>query len=198
MEVLMPRKPRCASSTGVYHFVNRGVNKEKLFHRKGDYDFYCSLMQEYSEKLNIQIYHYCLMANHTHLLIQTANLEELSRFGYFIQRRYAYYYSKSYSWPEQVFRKRFFSLSVEKDSQLLECGRYIERNPVQAGITNSPTDYAYSSYQHYVGLRHDEFITYSPTYLDLSHLPAERQRLYQLYVCHERAVPLKQKEFLRV
>lgn len=183
----MPRKNRQASQSGIYHFINRGVNKKKLFHSAKDYERYLALMKEHSEALNVQIYHYCLMNNHTHILLKVLDLGSLSRFGYYLQRRYAYYYCKTYHWSEQVFRKRFISLAIDNDSYLLECGRYIERNPVRAKLIEDPTNFEYSSYGFYGFGRKNDLLTSNPLYVGLGQTNMERMRAYRRYVSEERA-----------
>ena len=182
----MPRTRRVESPSGVYHFINRGVNKKALFHKKEDYYFFLDLVKEYSSILNIQVYHYCLMGNHTHFLINADNVGLLSRFAHFIQRRYAYYYCKTYKWSEQVFRKRFLSIPVKDDIYLLECGRYIERNPLEAKVAQKPDEYAYSSYGFYAHNKPNPMLTHSPAYLDLATTNNKRMDAYKLYVCHNR------------
>ena len=187
----MPRHPRQVSPTGVYHFINRGVNKKILFHRPEDFDYYLKLILEYKERLNIQIYHYCFMSNHTHMLLQAADTSPLSQFAHFIQRRYAYYYCKTYHWSEQVFRKRFIALPIEKDAYLLECGRYIERNPLDAHLVENLINYYYSSYNFYAYNKPDPLVTESPLYSTLGRSQDERMNIYRFYVDHNRnyAIP---------
>ena len=178
----MPRKNRCASESGIYHFINRGVIRRKLFHSEEDYRYYLKLMQEYSQLLGVQIYHYCLMDNHTHILLKAPEIERLSHFGHFLQRRYAYYYCKTYSWSEQVFRKRYLSIPVDKDSYLMECGRYIERNPVRAKLVEDPIDYGYSSYAFYSIGQENSLITPNPLYGEMGVSHIERMAAYREYV----------------
>ena len=195
----MPRRPRQGSPTGVYHFITRGVNKKRLFHDKKDFQFYMALMLEYKEKLKIEIYHYCLMSNHTHLLVKTEDLVSLSQFGHFLQRRYAYYYCKTRHWSEQVFRSRFLSVSVDTDAYLLECGRYIERNPLEAGLVKDLRDYSYSSYLHYAYAQESPLITDSPLYQGLAEKSEERQLIYRFYISHDRDNQLpKRKPFRKL
>jgi putative transposase len=182
----MPRRKRIASATGVYHFINRGVNKKRIFHQKDDYRTYLALMAEHARDLDIQIYHYCLMSNHTHILLRSPDMESLSRFGHYLQRRYAYYYSRTYHWPEQVFRKRFISLPIKKDSYLLECGRYIERNPVRAKLVEDPKDFHYSSYGYYGLGFENKLIAPNPLYEDLGFSKNERILAYRDYIRTER------------
>ena len=182
----MPRKNRIGSETGVYHFITRGVNKKRLFHARQDYRVYTGLMAEHSKALDIQIYHYCLMNNHTHILLRSPNIESLSKFGHYLQRRYAYYYSKTHNWPEQVFRKRFIALPINKDAYLLECGRYIERNPVRASLVEDPKDFDYSSYRYYGLGWGSDFLTPNPLYEAMGPSPQERMLAYRDYIKTER------------
>ena len=92
----MPRKRREESPTGVYHWIVRGMNKKDLFHEASDFLFFKSLLSTYKEIYDIKIYHYCLMTNHAHLLIWNPGLEKMAKFSQYVQRRYAYYYCKTY------------------------------------------------------------------------------------------------------
>ena len=139
------------------------------------------------------------MNNHVHLLVHANSLEDLGKFSHFILRRYTYYYCKVYRWAGSLFQKGYKSLIVEKDSYLLECGRYIERNPLKANLSKKPEDYAYSSFKFYSQGLEDDLVSYSPTYLALSDLQLERQGLYYNYVCQDRIVDeLMDKKLLPV
>lgn len=183
----MARKPRQISSCAVYHFINRGVNKKEIFHAPKDYRRYLGLVAEYTAKLQIQIHHYCLMPNHTHFLLKAEELTQLSRLAHFIQCRYAYYYRETYNWPGQVFQRSFTSKPIQDDIYLLECGRYIERNPLKAGLVKTMEMYPYSSYSFYAYGDSDPLVTDTPVYQDLSKISSERQTAYRLYVCQHRS-----------
>ncbi len=182
----MPRYPRQESPTGVYHFINRGVNKKKLFHRSADFETYKGLIHEYRDRFGIEIYHYCLMANHTHLVLKAPDSAALSQFAHYLQRRYAYYYCKTNHWSEQVFRKRFISIALKTDAQLLECGRYVERNSLNANIVKNAEDYPYTSYPYYAYNKPDRIVNESPLFGSLGNTQGERQRMYRFYVSQER------------
>ena len=193
----MPRKPRQASNSGFYHFINRGVNKKKLFHCKEDFEFYKGLLREYKEKFHVQIHHYCLMTNHTHMVVYSIDVQSLGRFAHFIQRRYAYYYCKAHHWSEQVFRNRYLSIPIEKDSYLLECGRYVERNPLQARLVKDLKDYEYSSF-HFYGLgKQDDLVTESPLFEGLGKTDEERRLVYQFNILHDRDYDLPNRKSLK-
>ena len=184
----MPRRKRIPSPTGVYHWINRGVNQKKIFHVNKDYDFFLGLLAEHKDPLGIQIYHYCLMSNHVHLLLWADSPQVLAAFSQYVQRRYAYYYCKVYHWKGQVFQRMYKSLPIDKDTYLLECGRYIERNPLRAHMVERVEQYPYSSYFYYnTQPPSNSVITPSPAYLGLSDFQEERQELYANYVSSGRA-----------
>ena len=182
----MPRKKREESSAGIYHWIVRGMNKRKLFHREEDYDFFLDLVREYKLPYEVQIFHYCMMTNHVHMLLQTSMLKALSDFSHYVQRRYAYYYCKTYKWTGSVFQRGYRSFPIDRDSYLLECGRYIERNPVRAKIIKLPGEYSRTSYRFYTKGEKNDLLTHSPAYLGLSMCREQRERLYAEYVCEER------------
>jgi len=125
----MSRKRRQESSTNTYHWICRGIHKKEIFHRPEDFKFFKSLLIEYKNLFDIHIYHYCLMTNHAHLLICSPAVQNMAKFSQLVQRRYAYYYCGSYRWIGNVFQRGYRSIPIDKDTYLLECGRYIERNP---------------------------------------------------------------------
>lgn len=178
----MPRKKRQESPTGVYHWIVRGMNKKNLFHDPTDYEQFKSLLAEYKSVYLITIYHYCLMTNHVHVLLRAEALEKLSKFSHFVQRKYAYYYCKKYKWTGSVFQRGFKNVVVDRDEYLLECGRYIERNPVKAKLADLPKEYRYSSFRYYAEGEDDSLITPSPAFEGLSASESERSALYANYV----------------
>lgn len=183
----MPRQPRKGSGSGFYHFISRGVAKRQIFHTEEDRSRYKGLLKEYKLKFNISIIHYCLMTNHAHFVLKSPDLESLSRFGYYVQRRYAIYYQKKYEWKDQVFRNRFRSIPIEDEAYLLDCGRYLDRNPIEAGMVSDPKDYPHSSFNYYAYGSPDPLITESPLYPSLGRTSEERMLVYRFNVMHDRA-----------
>ncbi len=182
----MPRKRREKSSTCVYHWIVRGMNKRSLFHGEDDYECFYDLLYEYKIEYAIQIYHYCMMTNHIHLLLRTSELKRLSGFSHYVQRRYAYYYSRAYKRTGSTFQRGYRSFPINKDSYLLECGRYIERNPIRAKVVERPEDYPYTSYRFYAMGEKDKLLTFSPAFLALSDQREQRKQIYADYVCQNR------------
>ncbi len=158
------------------------MNRKQLFHGEGDYEQFESILMEYKSRYGISIYHYCYMTNHVHLLIYSEDVESMSKFSQYVQRRYAYYYCSKHKWNGSVFGERYKSHRIDKESYLLECGRYIERNPVKAKMAKKPEQYYYSSYHYYVVGRGSRLITPSPAYRGLGRNDKQRRELYKRHV----------------
>ncbi len=182
----MPRKKRQESPFGIYHWICRGIHKKDLFHRPAEYQVFKDLLSEYKDTYEIKIYHYCLMKNHVHLLIYSPSLDNMAKFSQIVQRRYAYYYCGAHKWVGNVFQRGYRSTPLDKESYLLECGRYIERNPLRAKIVSNPSEYPYSSFSFYGMGTPDKLIEASPAYLGLAQNDNDRMATYSEYVSETR------------
>lgn len=183
----MARKPRLVMDEGYYHVIQRGNDRRKIFRAKEDYDHFYLLMKKYLEKYASFLYHYCLMSNHVHLLIKVMRAEDLPRLMQGINLSYTLYYKGIYRFTGSLWQGRYKSIVIEKDEYLMECGRYIERNPVRAGIVEDPKDYAFSSYNFYAHGKESAIITEDILYKDLDSDKDRRQTKYRDYVLEERA-----------
>lgn len=191
----MARKKRTPSPTGLYHWIVRGIHKKHIFHRSEDFQVFKDLLLRHKIKFGISIHHYCLMNNHVHLLLQAKeDIAPLAGFSAHVLRRYAYYYCAKYKWTGSVFMRGYQSIPVLKDDYLLECGRYIERNPLQAHLSASPEEYPHSSFRHYKTGGDDELVTDSPAYTNLDPVDDIRRKLYAAYVETNR---MKEEELLK-
>jgi putative transposase len=175
----MGRKPRNISSTGFYHIILRGNNKRHLFHEASDFESFLDLLIKYFEKSSIKLHHYCLMTNHVHLLLWSENPDNLSKAMHGLARSFHHFYRKKYSFFGHLFQGRYRSLIIEEDGHLLDCGRYIEKNPVRAHMVKKAEDWKYSSYRHYAFGEKNDFISLSQVYQALSQDEKRRQRIYR-------------------
>ena len=182
----MPRKPRQQSKTGFYHWITRGINRRGLFHFKDDFLYFLELVRLHSQEEKISIHHYCLMPNHVHILLFSHSTENISRFSHFIKRKYAYYHSKTTKQQGASFERMYKCKPIEDETYLLECARYIERNPLRASLAKDPADYPHSSYRYYAKAEENVILTPSRAYLSLSDHLLERQCLYADYVSQYR------------
>lgn len=146
----MPRLPRQKSKTGIYHIIMRGTNKQVIFHDDGDYAKFLEKLFCYKEKTKTEVYAWCLMSNHLHLLIKEGE-EEISATMKRLGISYAMYFNAKYRLTGPLFQGRFRSEKVESDEYLMTVVRYIHQNPVKAGISKRPSGWEWSSCAGYYG-----------------------------------------------
>ncbi|ODS31825.1 MAG: hypothetical protein SCARUB_03037 [Candidatus Scalindua rubra] len=113
------------------------------------------ILSAYAKRNELRIYHWVLMPNHYHLLLELDEPRKLSSIMAGIGRSYVHYHHKTYQSAGHLWQDRFKSQPVDKEMYLLACGRYIERNPVKAKIVRYAEDYAYSSAAYYVSGKDD-------------------------------------------
>jgi len=172
---------------GYYHIVTRGNNKKLLFIDEFDYEMMKKTIARYLEKFNIGLVHYCLMPNHLHWVVQTWTARDLPKFMQGVLQVYAAYFKDKYSAVGYLFQNRYKSLFIDKESYLLECARYIERNPLRAKLVNDLREYKYSSFHYYALAQPDELLNkINPLYKDFGSNPVARQAAYLKYVLQER------------
>jgi putative transposase len=175
----MPRVSRLVPDCGALHVICRGNNKRKVFLKERDYEYYYHCLVELKHEENIKVYHYCFMPNHPHLLV---GVEEKSSLSHFMQRvngKYAYYYKKRRQYIGHLWQDRFKSKIIDNEGYLAQCGKYIELNPVRAGLVDLPQDYDFSSYRHYAFGEEDELVDDNPLFLSLDRDPNKRSRIYR-------------------
>lgn len=143
----MSRIARQKSSTKVYHVILRGNAKQDIFLEKQDYSKFIKEICHTKEKYQYELYAYCLMTNHIHLILYD-KMENLSKALQGLTIRYSSYWNKKYERVGHVFQNRFLSKSVETQEYLKNLCRYIHQNPCKSGIA-SMEEYPWSSYQEY-------------------------------------------------
>lgn len=178
----MPRIGRLVPKDAALHITCRGNNKQKIFNNDSDKLCYYSLIRDLKQENKVSIFHYCLMDNHIHLIIWLNPQSRLSRFMKQLNLSYFNYFKKIYGYSGHLWQGRFGSNLVDTDSYLLQCGKYIELNPVRARIVNLPEEYIFSSYNHYAKGKPDSIITDSPAYLGLAESEDGRRRCYVDFV----------------
>jgi len=132
----------------------RGINRQRIFEDEEDCQKFIAVLKNYKAICEYQVYAYCLMGNHVHLLLR-AGKEELSKVFKRIGSSYVYWYNWKYRRSGHLFQDRYKSEPVSDDEYLLAVIRYIHRNPLKAGICKELGDYAHSSYNAYAGASED-------------------------------------------
>src|SRR3989338_4937183 len=181
----MPRSPRLLLPLSFYHVMTRGNNLNTIFRQNDDYDKYLKIVRDLKEIHPFDLYHYCLMPNHVYLLIKTNKESDFSSFMKKINLIYFYYYKKKYGWVGHFWQDRFKSQPIGKDNYFIQCGKYIELNPIRAGLVRHPKDYTYSSYTFYSEGKTDPLITGDMFYQELGNTGKERQMIYKEIIIDE-------------
>lgn len=160
----MPRKARYLQlqKSLIYHVINRGIINQDIFHSQEDASYFLFIIQRYKKIVNFKIYHWCIMHNHYHLLIELNNPKKLTKLIGAIQQIYVRYYHKTYNTRGRLFQNRFVSQSIANYSYLLNCGRYIELNPCRAKIVKQAWLWPWSSAQYYVSGKNDNLTDPNP------------------------------------
>lgn len=144
----MPRFPRNNLNTSFFHVMSQGINKEFIFNNAVDIKFYIKNMYEIKDKYYIEIIAYCIMNNHTHMLIKTNIIKNLSQYMHCLNTKYGLYYNKKYNRVGYVFCDRYKAEGIYSEKQLYHCIKYIFNNPVKAGICNKAEEYEFSNYRN--------------------------------------------------
>jgi len=144
----MPGTARKKSETGIYHIIIRGINRQNIFEDDEDRIRFLETLDRYKKETGCELYTYCLMSNHVHLLVKE-NDDGLSSFMKRVNGSYAYWYNWKYDHVGHLFQDRFKSEPVYDDTYFLTVIRYIHRNPLTAGMTDG-LEYAWSSYTSYL------------------------------------------------
>lgn len=145
----MPRQARKKSSSGIYHIMLRGINRQQIFEDAEDQERFLETLENYKDLCGYTIYAYCLMGNHVHILMREGK-EDLTQVFKRIAGSYVYWYNWKYHRSGHLFQDRFKSEPVEDDAYFLTVLRYIHQNPVKAKICKCAEEYQYSSMQEYL------------------------------------------------
>ena len=145
----MPRQARRKSVSGIYHIMLRGINQQQIFEDEEDSFRFLETLSKYKEQCGYEIYAYCLMGNHVHILLKEGK-ENLTLVLKRIAGSYVYWYNWKYRRSGHLFQDRFKSEPVEDDAYFLTVIRYIHQNPIKAGICGNIDGYKFSSYNEYI------------------------------------------------
>ena len=126
----------------------RGINRQDLFEDEADYQMFIEKLAYYKEKSGYNLYGYCLMSNHIHIILEERK-EPISIVIKRISSSYVYYYNYKYARCGHLFQERFKSETVEDESYFVTVLRYVHQNPVRANICKEVKDYKWSSYKEY-------------------------------------------------
>lgn len=175
----MPRRPRLQLPGVPQHIIQRGNNRQACFYAEEDYRFYLEWLAEYAKKNGCQVHAYVLMTNHVHLLVSSPRVDGSGVLMKALGQRYVQYVNRRYRRSGTLWEGRFRSCLVQQEAYLFSCQRYIELNPVRAGMVEHPADYRWSSYRCNGQGENDAAVTPHLLYQQLGTTQAERQSNYR-------------------
>ena len=176
----MPRKPRFFVPGLAAHVIQRGNNRQAIFFEAADYELYRSLVGEGRDRYGCSVHAYVLMTNHVHLLLTPTEKHSISRIMQCVGRHYVPYVNAKYARSGTLWEGRFKASIVDSTSYLLACYRYIELNPVRAGMVANPEEYCWSSFQSNALAATDGLLTPHAEYINLGCNKSERAASYRL------------------
>src|SRR5947207_6009345 len=163
----MARHPRLVVADVALHIVQRGVDRRDCFAEDSDYLVYLSNLRELLAHKRCALHAYCLMTNHVHLLLTPPNANACATMLRDLGQRYVSYFNRRYRRTGTLWEGRFRSCLVDSAQYVIACYRYIERNPLRAGMVRTPAAYRWSSYGSNSGSRTDPSITPHAEYVAL-------------------------------
>lgn len=167
-------------STGIpQHIIQRGNNRQVCFGGADDFAAYAHWLEESSRKYRVAIHAWVFMTNHVHLLVTPETDTGISRMMQTLGRHYVRYFNHTYRRTGTLWEGRFKACAVDAVDYLLVCQRYIELNPVRAGMVNNPSEYAWSSYRANGLGQSIKLWTPHPIYVELGSTAAERATAYR-------------------
>ena len=180
----MPRQPRFYFPGAVLHVVQRGNDRAPVFKCNHDRRFYLECLREASREHEVAIHAYVSMTNHVHLLVSPATARSLPRMMQTVGRRYVGRFNFLYQRSGTLWEGRYRAALVETDSYLLACLRYVELNPVRAGIVAAPAEFRWSSHRANAYGHDDPIVTPHPLLGALAPSPGTRHQWYRDLFSH--------------
>ena len=175
----MARLPRFVLPGQPQHVIQRGNNRDIIFVSEEDYRFYLEKLQDACQKYGCVIHAYVLMTNHVHLLMTPDTENSIGKVMQSLGRYYVQYFNYQYKRSGTLWEGRYKAALLDSEQYLLTCYRYIELNPVRAGMVDHPSDYPWSSYHCNALGKKDGLITPHELYQGLGRNKQLREKAYR-------------------
>jgi len=175
----MARQPRLVIPFQAHHIVQFAVDRQTIFRDAEDHRRFLGWLRDAAKLYKVAIHAYVLMPDHVHLAATPVDTGGLARMMQWAGRHYVPYFNRKYQRAGTLWQGRFKAGVIDAEHYLLLVSRYIETNPVRAGLALNPQDYAWSSYQHHIGSRPDPLVTDHMIYWSLGNTPFQREATYQ-------------------
>ena len=175
----MPRRPRVVLPSVPLHVIQRGNNRQACFYTDDDYRLYLEWLKCYAKDAECMVHAYVLMTNHVHLLMTPSSAKGAGDLMKRLGQHYVQYVNRTYQRSGTLWEGRFRSCLTQEESYVLGCYRYIELNPVRAGMVEHPGDYRWSSYRANAQDGPSDATKPHDCYLALGRDQEERQAAYR-------------------
>ena len=175
----MPRGARVILPHVAVHIVQRGHDRRECFREETDYLVYLANLHELSATTGCAVHAYCQMTNHVHLLLTPSATDAIATLMRNLGQRYVQYFNRRYARSGTLWEGRPRSCLVESARYVIACHRYIELNPVRAGLQPSAQAYRWSSHNGNAGAADNKLLTPHPEYLALGLDERSRHAAYR-------------------
>lgn len=175
----MPRIARVVLPGYPHHIIQRGNNRQRVFFDTQDRQKYLNLLTFFSKDIHCKIYAYCLMLNHIHLLFEPEKINSLAKVMQKLALCYTQYFNKKYDRTGRLWECRYHSSLVDKDNYMWAVIRYIETNPLRAGISKHPEEYIWSSAESRLLSKSNSYVKLQK-YFDKNELESYRKYFYEI------------------
>jgi putative transposase len=175
----MPRQLRFRVPGLPQHIIQRGNDRKVTFHTEHDFRVYRHYLADAAKQRCCAVHAYCLMSNHVHLLVTPEQPDAIPKTLQVVGQRYAQYFNRLYGRSGTLWEGRYRATLVDSDAYVLACHRYIELNPVRAGMVTDPVQYAHSSFRRNAFGRMDPLISEHSVYRGLAETIEKRQIRYR-------------------
>jgi putative transposase len=173
------RKPRSIVPGYPYHAIARGNNRQPVFIDDDDRRHYKSVLLEACAAHGLAVHAFVLMTNHVHLVATPSRPDSLALVMQAVGRQYVRYFNRRHGRTGTLWEGRYRASIIQEDRYFLACQRYVEMNPVRAGLVVMPEAYEWSSHAHHRGLVADQLVSPHNLYWALGNTPFEREAAYR-------------------
>lgn len=189
----MARLARCVFANVPMHIVQRGIDRQPCFFVESDYSAYLGLLYSSARQYGCAVHAYCLMTNHVHLLVTPLQHQSCALMMKKLSQCYVQAVNQRLGRSGTLWEGRFYSCMVKTDDYVLACYRYVELNPVRAGMVATPPEYPWSSYASNAEGAANAIVTTHSVYEGLGTDAHARMRAYK-QLCAEAPAPLVVEE----
>ena len=175
----MPRPPRFVLPGHTLHIIQRGNNRSACFVDDEDREYYLAALRRASLRARCAIHAYVLMTNHSHLLVTADASASPGRMMQSLGVKYVLYFNARHGRTGTLWEGRYRSSLIDSERYFLTCSRYIETNPVRAGMVGDPSGYRWSSFRSNAEGSPDVLVRPHPIYLSLAERGSDRRQAYR-------------------